>query len=103
MSERRGWKLNHIGRGGDCLEEQEITGVFPDIGLGQDKPDFLFCLGGMPAVVVEAKNEAGKVSQALREATDYADSINSHGKYRVKIAVALRVRSNMGSTLMSLT
>ncbi|MHB1673621.1 MAG: HsdM family class I SAM-dependent methyltransferase [Acidobacteriaceae bacterium] len=87
ISERRGWKLNHIARGGDCLEEQEITGAFPDIGLGQDKPDFLFCLGGMPAVVIEAKNEAGKVSQALREATDYADDINSHGKYRVKIAV----------------
>lgn len=88
VSEERGWNVAHTNRGGDCLEENEIVATFPDIGLGLDKPDFLFCIAGNPAVVIEAKNEAGKVDIALQEATEYADTINKRsGRYSVKIAV----------------
>ncbi|MCY7348689.1 MAG: SAM-dependent methyltransferase [Pyrinomonadaceae bacterium] len=87
VSEKRGWNINHVSRGGDCLEENEIMAAFPDIGLGLSKPDFLFCLTGNPVFVIEAKNEAGKVNVALQEATEYADQINKAGKYSIKIAV----------------
>jgi hypothetical protein len=84
---RRGWNTAHLGRGGDCLEENEIQAHFPDIGLGLERPDFLFCIAGLPAVTVEAKNEIGKLEQAVVEATAYADLINEAGKYRVSLAV----------------
>jgi type I restriction-modification system DNA methylase subunit len=87
ISEKRGWNLNHINRGGDCLEENEIVSAFPDIGLGLQKPDFLFCLAGNPVMIIEAKNESGKVNIALEEATQYADLINASGRYNIKIAV----------------
>ena len=87
ISEKRGWNLTHFARGGDCLEENEIIAAFPDIGLGLEKPDFLFCLAGNPVIVIEAKNEAGKVDAALREATQYADTINAGGRYNIRIAV----------------
>jgi type I restriction enzyme M protein len=86
-AEGRGWNGGHVASGGDCLEENEIVGQFSDIGLGLDRPDFLYCIGGSPAVVVEAKNEAAKLDQAVAEATGYADQINAHGKYRVDLAV----------------
>lgn len=72
---------------GDCLEENEITSHFGAIGLGLDKPDFVLCLGGEPAVVVEAKNEAGLLATAIREAIGYADRINQHGRHRVRVVV----------------
>ena len=87
VSEKRGWNVAHLGRGGDCLEENEIIASFPDIGLGLEKPDFLYCLAGNPVMVIEAKNEAGRVDTALQEATEYADTINAGGRYSVKIAV----------------
>src|SRR5208282_5147355 len=80
VAEKRGWKTDHLSKAGDCLEENEIISYFPDIGLGLEKPDFLFCLSGNPAVVIEAKNEAGKVETALTEATQYADAINATNK-----------------------
>ena len=43
VSEKRGWNISHVERGGDFLEEQEIVNYFPNIGLGQNKPDFLVC------------------------------------------------------------
>jgi type I restriction enzyme M protein len=38
-------------------------------------------------MVVEAKNEIGKLPQAIEEATGYADRINEEGRYEVSIAV----------------
>lgn len=84
---RRGWSTAHVGRGGDCLEENEIVAHFPDIGLGLERPDFLLCVSGAPAMVVEAKNEIGKLNQAMEEAIGYADLINDTGRYEVPIAV----------------
>jgi hypothetical protein len=60
---RRGWDLRHISKGGNVLEEQEIHDIFPDIGLGQDRPDFLFCISGNPMFVVETKNDIGKIDK----------------------------------------
>ena len=87
QSAKRGWNVKHLASGGDCLEEQEIVAQFPDIGLGQDRPDFLFCLSGEPCLVVEAKNEFDKIQQAIDEAITYANQINETKKYSIKIAV----------------
>jgi len=95
-AERRGWDLRHVGSGGDVLEEQEIEAYFSDIGLDGERPDFLFCLVGNPTVIVEAKNEAGKLEQAQQEAEDYADKINSVGKYSIKVAVGAAGEEDTG-------
>jgi len=93
---KRGWNLQHPARGGDCLEEQEILNHIPDIGLGLDRPDFLFCLNGLPAVVIEAKNTAAKIDEAINEAIQYADTINSNSNYKIKIAVGAAGEENHG-------
>lgn len=84
---RRGWDLQHTFRGGDLVEENEIMDVFPEIGLGQTRPDFLFCIAGEPAAVLEAKNETGKRDIAITEARGYAEAINRSGRYDVRVAV----------------
>jgi len=62
QSPQRGWKLSHPSRGGDCLEEQEIIDYFPDIGLGRDKPDFLYCLKGDSYLKQFAKDTLEKIT-----------------------------------------
>src|SRR5207244_11478760 len=59
-------------------------------------PDFVFCLAGVPAVVVEAKNEAGKLDQALVEAIGYAETINATGRYNVRTAVGAAGEQDAG-------
>jgi type I restriction enzyme M protein len=93
---KRGWNLQHSARGGDCLEEQEILNHIPDIGLGLDRPDFLFCLNGLPAVVIEAKNTASKIEEAINDAIKYADTINSNSKYKIKLAFGAAGEENQG-------
>lgn len=95
-AERRGWDLRHVGRGGDVLEEQEIEAYFPNIGLAGDRPDFLFCLASDPTIIVEAKNTAGKLKQAQKEAEDYADKINATGTYSIKVAVGAAGEEDKG-------
>jgi hypothetical protein len=100
-AEKRGWNLKHVGSGGDVLQENEITAHFKGIGLGQDKPDFLFCLGGEASVVIEAKNERGKVDTALKEAIEYAQAVNATGKQSIKIAVGAAGEEDCGFTVYS--
>ena len=82
QAQKRGWNLQHPSRGGDCLEEQEIINHFSDIGLRLERPDFVLCLNGMPAVVIEAKNTADKIDQAIDEAIAYAETINKNSTYK---------------------
>ncbi len=95
-AKRRGWDLPHLSRGGDVLEEQEIEAYFPDIGLQGDRPDFLFCLFGDPSIIVEAKNEPGKLEQARKQAESYADKINALGNYSIKVAVGAAGEEDRG-------
>ena len=87
QARRRGWNVGHVANGGDFLEENEIINRFPNIGLGLNRPDFLLCIAGEPRVVIEAKNEAGKIDIALQEAIDYANTINATGQYDIRLAV----------------
>ena len=96
QAEKRGWNLQHPSRSGDCLEEQEIVDAIPDIGLDLERPDFLFVLNGLPAVVIEAKNNADKLDMAISEAIEYSETINANGKYEVKIAVGAAGEENHG-------
>ncbi len=95
-AQRRGWNTAHLGRGGDFLEENEIEAHYPGIGLAGGKPDFLVCLAGEPHIVVEAKNDARKLGQAIQEACDYADQIIAHGRFAPRIAVGAAGEEDAG-------
>ena len=96
QSEKRLWKVSHISKGGDFVEEQEIMNSFPDIGLGLDKPDFLVCFKGEPVMVIEAKNEAKKIDNAINQAINYCESINATQKYSIKFAVGVAGEEDNG-------
>ncbi len=100
QSYKRGWNNKHPSAGGDCLEEQEITNYFPEIGLGAQKPDFLFCINNEPCFVVEAKNSIKMLDLAINEAVEYADLINKYGKYKIKIAVGAAGEEDHGFSVI---
>ena len=96
IANRKGWNLSHPRDGGDVLEENEIVAHFPNIGLGLQKPDFLFCIGGNPVAVLEAKNEANRSDVALEEAIVYANLINAHGQFSIKVAIGASGTHELG-------
>ena len=96
ISAKRGWNIGHVQRSGDFLEEQEIIDYFPQIGLGLDKPDFLVCRYSEPVMVIEAKNDFKKIHEAITEAIEYANIINSNSRYSVKIAVGVAGEDDNG-------
>ncbi|MGJ0353679.1 N-6 DNA methylase [Aliarcobacter cryaerophilus] len=96
QAKKRGWKTGHPAKGGEFLEEQEIIDYFPDIGLKLARPDFLLTLNGLPSVVIEAKNSADKIQQAIDEAIEYAETINKESPYTVKLAVGAAGEENHG-------
>ena len=75
QGEKRNQNVSHISKGGDFVEEQEIINSFPEIGLGLDKPDFVVCFKGEPVMVIEAKNEAKKIDEAINQAIGYTTSV----------------------------
>lgn len=85
----KGWNLEHPEQGGDLLEEQEAISFFPNIGLGANRPDFLLCINGEPVAVIETKNEYSKYRDAINEAVEYCDIINSTNRYNIKIAIGV--------------
>ncbi len=96
QSTKRGWNTSHVSINGDFLEEQEIMDSFPNIGLGREKPDFLVCFKGEPVMVIEAKNEAKKIDDAISEAIDYCETINKTKKYAIKVAVGVAGEEDNG-------
>ncbi len=96
IAAKRGWNVAHVSKNGDFLEEQEIVDMFPDIGLGADKPDFLVCHRAEPTMIIEAKNDFKKISQAINEAVEYADTINKTGKYKINLAVGVAGEDDNG-------
>ena len=96
QARKRGWNVNHLSTGGSCLEEQEITDYFKDIGLGLERPDFLFCLSGDPVLIIETKNSASKIEEALKEAIYYCNKINGIKKYKIKIAIGIAGEEDTG-------
>ena len=92
----RGWNVNHVQHNGDFLEEQEIVDFFPRIGLGLERPDFLVCRHAEPVMVIEAKNEFRKIDDAISEAVEYANTINSEGNFTVKLAVGVAGEDDNG-------
>ena len=89
IASEKGWNIEHLQKGGDFLEEQEIIDYFPNIGLGLNRPDFLLCLNGEPVIVIETKNDFKKYRDAINEAVEYCELINGTGKYIVKIAIGV--------------
>jgi len=96
QSEKRGWNVPHISKGGDFVEEQEIINSFPDIGLGLEKPDFLVCFKGEPVMVIEAKNEAKKIHEAVNQAIGYCETINATKMYKINIAIGVAGEEDNG-------
>lgn len=95
-AQKRGWNVSHPASGGNFLEENEILAYFNDIGLGTDRPDFMVTQNDLPIAVIEAKNEPGKLDAAVREACDYADLINAHGRYSIDIAIGAAGEEDAG-------
>lgn len=85
----KGWNLSHPQNNGDLLEEQEVADFLPGTALGAKKPDFLLCLNGEPAIVIETKNSYRKINEAVSQAISYCDKINQNGRYKVKIAIGV--------------
>lgn len=96
IAAQKGWDIRHPQKGGDFLEEQEIEDFLPNCGLKGSKPDFLVCKRRIPLVVVEAKNDRRKIEQAVLESINYADMINSTGKYEIKAAVGVAGEEDYG-------
>ncbi len=96
IAAKRGWSIAHVSKNGDFLEEQEIVDMFPDIGLGADKPDFLVCYRADPTMIIEAKNEFKKINQAIDEAVEYAEAINKTERYKIKLAVGVAGEDDNG-------
>ena len=96
IASQKGWNTRHPQRGGNFLEEQEISAYFNDIGLGLTKPDFLVCRNYEPVIVVESKNEINKINEAISEAIEYAEAINEHGTYHVEIATGVAGEEDNG-------
>lgn len=96
IAAQKGWNIKHPQKGGDFLEEQEIEDFLPNCGLKGSKADFLVCKRGIPLVVVEAKNDRKKIEQAVLESINYADMINSTGKYEIKAAVGVAGEEDYG-------
>ena len=96
QAQKRGWNIGHPSKGGEILEEQEIVDYFNDIGLGLERPDFLLVRSGLPAVVIEAKNTADKIQNAIDQAIGYADKINENSPYTIKFAVGVAGEENHG-------
>jgi type I restriction enzyme M protein len=97
---KRGWSVHHPNKNGDCLEEQEITNYFVDIGLGLDKPDFLFLLNRLPCMIIEAKNEIAKIDLALQQAMEYAEKINRHSSDTIRIIVGVAGEEDFGFSVV---
>lgn len=96
IASQKGWDTRHVQKGGDFLEEQEIEDFFPDCGLSGNKPDFLVCQKGVPVAVVEAKNKAQKISAALSEAKEYAETMNKTQKYHICLAIGVAGEEDFG-------
>lgn len=96
QSSKRGWQVKHLSKGGDFLEEQEISNHFPDIGLGLTKPDFMICLSGEPCAIIEAKNDIKKIDSATAQAIGYANEINKTKKYSIKMVVGVAGEEDNG-------
>lgn len=96
IAQTKGWNIQHPSKGGNFLEEQEITDYFGDFGLNKDKPDFVVCKDYTPLIVVEAKNDEKKIKEAVSEAIEYANSINKYGKFFVKIIVGVAGEEDNG-------
>ena len=96
IAQQKGWNIKHPQKGGHFLEEQEIAAYFPDSGLGLTKPDFIVCRNDIPLIVVEAKNEIGKIGDAVSEAIEYAEAINRQGTYTVSIVTGVAGEEDNG-------
>lgn len=96
LASRKGWKVAHVQKKGDFLEENEIEKYFSDIGLSGETPDFLLTLGGAPAVIVETKNDFSKLAVATQEAVDYAEKILKAGKYSIHVAIGFAGEADKG-------
>lgn len=99
QASEKGWNVNHLSKCGDVLEEQEITDFFPKINLGTSRPDFLFCLHNIPAIIIEAKNDFKACDEAIDQAVGYCERINHSNDFHIKIAIGVAGEEDHGFTV----
>jgi type I site-specific restriction endonuclease len=71
LTEKKSWKKSQIYTQQECLKHSEIKKY-----LVLKKPENVVNINEKIFYVIEAKNERKKLSQALKEAKDYANLIN---------------------------
>ncbi|MEM3074698.1 MAG: N-6 DNA methylase [Candidatus Pacearchaeota archaeon] len=78
LKEKKGWAKNKIYTQQECQDNPEIKKY-----LGQTKPENVVEINEKLFYVIEAKNERGKIEQALKEAReDYANKINKSDRIK---------------------
>lgn len=91
-AQRLGWDVRHPSQGGRFLEEQELVDYFPALkkALGAERPDFATIgIDGKLRGVIECKAQAGDLERAIREAREYAETINGVSGFDVRLAVGI--------------
>lgn len=78
LKEKKGWNNNRIYTQQECQNNQEIKKF-----LGLKTPENIVQINEKLYYVIEAKNERGKIEQALKEAKeDYAKEINKSSRIK---------------------
>jgi len=91
-AQRLDWTVSHPTKGGRFLEEQEIVDFFPALrpALGNGRPDFgVLTKDGLLGAIIECKNDARELDQALAQAQGYAESINSVRGFNVRLVIGV--------------
>lgn len=84
LTAKKGWKKDQVYEQQECLE---IKGIKQS--LGALKPENVVEIDTTKYYVVEAKNERKKLDQAIKEATEYSDLINSKSNLRAIFATGV--------------
>lgn len=84
LTTKKGWKKDQVYEQQECLE---IKGIKQS--LGTLKPENVVAIDTTRYYIVEAKNERKKLEQAIKEATEYSDLINSKSDLRAIFATGV--------------
>jgi len=84
LTAKKGWKKDQVYEQQECLKIKGIKESF-----GALKPENVVEIDTTRYYVVEAKNERKKLDQAIKEATEYSDLVNSKSNLRALFATGV--------------
>jgi type I restriction-modification system DNA methylase subunit len=84
LTTKKGWKKDQVYEQQECLKIKGIKESF-----GALKPENVVEIDTTRYYVIEAKNERKKLDQAIKEATEYSDLVNSKSNLRALFATGV--------------